>query len=92
MPFFRSVTRELPGNVPYAAKLSLFQTFRATWGTATLSCFSDVEVEFKEAVMELIQEQFSRYSGLISAVKYVFSPPCATRLIVPDSLRSRAGR
>ena len=63
------MTRELPGNVPYAAKLSLLQMFRQTWDTAALACFRDVETDFKETVAGIIMDKLSRYSSLSSAVK-----------------------
>ncbi|KAI0363545.1 hypothetical protein BV20DRAFT_1031177 [Pilatotrama ljubarskyi] len=59
-----SVTRELPGNVPYAAKVSLIQAFQQGWEDTALRCFEEVQAAFKEAVAGFVREEFDRYSNL----------------------------
>ncbi|KAI0698693.1 P-loop containing nucleoside triphosphate hydrolase protein [Earliella scabrosa] len=63
-----SITRELPGNVPYAAKLALLQAFQQSWEKSMLQCFNEVQEMFKVAVAELIRLYFDRYSNLKAIV------------------------
>ncbi|KAI9058586.1 hypothetical protein FKP32DRAFT_1581292 [Trametes sanguinea] len=82
-----SVTRELPGNVPYAAKVSLIQTFQQNWEDAALACFAEVQSTFKDAVADIVRHEFDRYSALKAIVGYV---PCRSTTFL--SLLSRRPR
>ncbi|KAI0759256.1 P-loop containing nucleoside triphosphate hydrolase protein [Trametes elegans] len=75
-----SVTRELPGNVPYSAKLSLIQTFQRGWEDAALECFSDVQTVFKAAVTDMVRADFDGYGnlkGIVGAVAMELIGSCA---------------
>ncbi|KAI1791428.1 P-loop containing nucleoside triphosphate hydrolase protein [Ganoderma leucocontextum] len=77
-----SVTRELPGNVPYAAKLSLFQAFQHFWEVSATSCFDQVQEVFQATLSALLQKHFERYGNLMAIVKPVASElvhQCAER-------------
>ncbi|OSD00780.1 hypothetical protein PYCCODRAFT_1437127 [Trametes coccinea BRFM310] len=63
-----SVTRELPGNVPYSAKVSLIQGFQQNWADAALACFEEVQSTFKDAVADIVRQEFDRYSALKAIV------------------------
>ncbi|KAI0706855.1 P-loop containing nucleoside triphosphate hydrolase protein [Cerioporus squamosus] len=63
-----SITRELPGNVPYAAKLALLQDFQNTWHASASGCFDEVQDAFKESVKSLVHEYFERYNALKTVV------------------------
>ncbi|KAH9854523.1 P-loop containing nucleoside triphosphate hydrolase protein [Lenzites betulinus] len=71
-----SVTRELPGNVPYAAKVSLIQTFQQGWEVIARECFEEVHDIFKDTVADVIHEEFDRYSNLKAIIG-----PVTTELI-----------
>ncbi|KAI0743151.1 P-loop containing nucleoside triphosphate hydrolase protein [Daedaleopsis nitida] len=62
------MTRELPGNVPYAAKLALFQAFQHSWEQSALGCFVEVQDVFKERIAVLVREYFERYANLKAIV------------------------
>ncbi|KAH9937926.1 P-loop containing nucleoside triphosphate hydrolase protein [Epithele typhae] len=66
-----SITRELPGNVPYAAKLRLLERFQETWDDSTLRCFRAVEQEFSKFIVLLVHSHFERYPSLASIIKPV---------------------
>ncbi|KAI0673303.1 P-loop containing nucleoside triphosphate hydrolase protein [Trametes maxima] len=63
-----SVTRELPGNVPYAAKVALIRTFQESWVDTALACFEEVLGVFKDAVADAVREMFERYANLKAIV------------------------
>ncbi|KAI0650981.1 P-loop containing nucleoside triphosphate hydrolase protein [Trametes meyenii] len=63
-----SVTRELPGNVPYAAKVALIRAFQDDWVDTALACFEEVLGMFKDAVAEAVREVFERYANLKAIV------------------------
>ena len=71
-----SITRELPGNVPYAAKLSLFRGFQDSWEGSALSCFERVQEVFQAALSALIQKYFERYGNLMATVRCALSRSC----------------
>ena len=64
---FRAVTRQLPNNVPYAAKQSLIHEFQGGWEDAAMACFAEVHRTFKEVLGGLASRHFDRYSGLKAA-------------------------
>lgn len=74
------MTRELPGNVPYAAKVSLIQTFQQGWEEIAKECFEEVQEIFKDTVADVIHDEFDRYSNLKAIIGYVPIPvsftPC----------------
>lgn len=66
------MTRELPNNIPYPAKVELIRISQSTWEAKSRSCFEGVYKEFNETVMHLIETKFSRYENLKTRVRYVY--------------------
>ncbi|PIL30975.1 transporter [Ganoderma sinense ZZ0214-1] len=62
------ITRELPGNVPYAAKRSLIHNFQQTWETITMSCFEEVQRVTQDVVIKLAHASLDRYGNLKASV------------------------
>jgi len=60
----RSLTRELPFNVPFRAKVSLIEKFSSNWGVFSDSCFEQVH---KAALFELKQFVDSKFSQVGSS-------------------------
>ncbi|OBZ74744.1 Interferon-induced GTP-binding protein Mx1 [Grifola frondosa] len=58
------ISRELPNNVPYAAKVSLIQAFQRSWEQDTLACFDNIHKEFQDVLGELIRSRFDLYGNL----------------------------
>lgn len=64
-----SITRELPGNIPYAAKLTLLQSFQQSWESSAFSAFEAVQEAFQKTLSSLMKKYFERYGNLMSIVK-----------------------
>ena len=71
---FRHVTRELPNNVPYAAKVSLIRDFQKTWEQSALACFDAVQRTIYAFLLAQIEQQFRQYGNLKAVVRYVTPP------------------
>ncbi|KAJ7852494.1 hypothetical protein B0H14DRAFT_2354758, partial [Mycena olivaceomarginata] len=56
--------RELPGDIPPAAKLSLITDFQATWAPSTEICMGHVRDSLTETLLQTTEKIFSRYSIL----------------------------
>jgi hypothetical protein len=66
----RSITRELPGNIPFSAKKSLITAFQQTWLTCAVDCFAKVKHSMLALLMRCIDEKFGRYELLHARLKY----------------------
>ncbi|KAH9932350.1 P-loop containing nucleoside triphosphate hydrolase protein [Fomitopsis serialis] len=64
----RSITRELPNNVPYPAKVALIKDFQSSWGQLCQEVFDNVGKDFQDMLSELMRKKFQRYSLLHSRV------------------------
>ncbi|CCL98324.1 uncharacterized protein FIBRA_00318 [Fibroporia radiculosa] len=64
-----AITRELPNNVPYPAKVSLILDFQGSWENLVQCCFQRVYAEYDATVSVLMTNQFGRYENLIMHVK-----------------------
>ncbi|KAJ6610621.1 P-loop containing nucleoside triphosphate hydrolase protein [Mycena sp. CBHHK59/15] len=60
----KAKTRELPGDVPPAAKAALIADFQETWGHSTQICFDGVKDSLCTLLSQKIQHIFDRYSNL----------------------------
>ncbi|KAJ7185818.1 P-loop containing nucleoside triphosphate hydrolase protein [Mycena filopes] len=60
----KSITRELPGNIPFSAKKSLITAFQQTWLTCAADCFNLVKTSMLALLMRCIGEKFGRYELL----------------------------
>ena len=65
----KSLGKELPGNVPYGAKVSLIQEFQRPWELDSKTCFHEVANAFEGTLLKLIQRRFERYQELRSHVQ-----------------------
>ncbi len=76
LSIFRSLTRELPNNVPFEAKVELINAFQATWHASVMNCFNRVQECTYKVLMKCIEKDFSRYVILQGHLKYAnISPP-----------------
>ena len=64
-----SITRELPGNVPFDTKVSLIASFQKEWPDVKDLCFEEVRGYMLDVLRECIAEKFERYSYLQSRVR-----------------------
>ncbi|KAJ7605171.1 P-loop containing nucleoside triphosphate hydrolase protein [Roridomyces roridus] len=60
----RTRTRELPGDLPPAAKATMIQDFQVTWGRAAEDCFQSVMLSMSDLLSAALELFFSRFSGL----------------------------
>ncbi|CAL1698678.1 unnamed protein product [Somion occarium] len=67
----RSLTRELPNNVPYSAKVALIQHFQTSWKALSARCFEAVHAAFHELLCRLIDSNLSLYAHLEARVRLV---------------------
>ncbi|TFK84004.1 hypothetical protein K466DRAFT_239334 [Polyporus arcularius HHB13444] len=58
------ITRELPNNVPYAAKRSFMRDFQQSWEYHAMTCFERIQEAFKDVLSDIIKEQFARFGHL----------------------------
>ncbi|KAF9053960.1 hypothetical protein BDZ89DRAFT_1056513 [Hymenopellis radicata] len=75
----RSITRELPNNVPFDAKAALILRFQETWPDATAACFSRVETNLARVLFKYTEENFSRYAVLHGHMKTFLTELLARR-------------
>ncbi|KAK4705660.1 hypothetical protein P7C70_g541, partial [Phenoliferia sp. Uapishka_3] len=59
----KAVTRELPYNVPFAAKSKVILTSIASWKQFAIDCLESVRPLVNATVEELIQTHFGRFDG-----------------------------
>ncbi|KAJ7196517.1 P-loop containing nucleoside triphosphate hydrolase protein [Mycena pura] len=64
-----SITRELPGNIPFSAKKSLIVAFQETWLKSAVDCFESVKQSMHALLMRSIEEKFGRYDQLTQRLK-----------------------
>ncbi|KAF7360170.1 hypothetical protein MVEN_00745500 [Mycena venus] len=64
-----SITRELPGNIPFSAKKTLITAFQYTWFTCAGDCFNSVKHSMLALLMRCIDEKFGRYEHLQARLK-----------------------
>ncbi|KII84204.1 hypothetical protein PLICRDRAFT_46578 [Plicaturopsis crispa FD-325 SS-3] len=59
-----SITRELPNNVPFDAKVVLIDEFQSTWENFATVCFDRVRKCMLKTLLECISKYFGGYEGL----------------------------
>ncbi|KAF8145095.1 P-loop containing nucleoside triphosphate hydrolase protein [Mycena galopus ATCC 62051] len=64
-----SITRELPGNIPFSAKKTLITAFQQTWLACAVDCFNAVKQSMLALLMRCIDEKFGRYELLQTRLK-----------------------
>ncbi|KAH7912598.1 P-loop containing nucleoside triphosphate hydrolase protein [Hygrophoropsis aurantiaca] len=60
----KSITRELPDNIPFQSKVSLIDAFQETWGIAAKECAEKVCSSLQTFLLESIKQTFGRYDNL----------------------------
>ncbi|KAJ6582935.1 P-loop containing nucleoside triphosphate hydrolase protein [Mycena vulgaris] len=65
----KSITRELPGNIPFSSKKSLITAFQQSWLTSAAACFDSVKHAMLALLMRCIDEKFGRYELLQTRMK-----------------------
>ncbi|KAJ7108734.1 P-loop containing nucleoside triphosphate hydrolase protein [Mycena epipterygia] len=60
----KSITRELPGNIPFSSKKSLITAFQQTWLKSAADCFDSVKHAMLALLMRCIDDRFGRYELL----------------------------
>ncbi|KAF7326063.1 hypothetical protein MKEN_00457600 [Mycena kentingensis (nom. inval.)] len=85
----KSITRELPGNIPFSAKKSLIVAFQTTWTQHAVVCFDTIRASFMELLGACMDKRFGRYSKLAARMKELLADlvtrihhSCAAFLIV----------
>ncbi|KAI0743150.1 P-loop containing nucleoside triphosphate hydrolase protein [Daedaleopsis nitida] len=69
----RSITRELPHHVPYAARESLIRAFQETWQQHITECFEAVKQNFSQLLQEIVHQHFGRFAALKAAVRSIIA-------------------
>ncbi|KAI0041017.1 hypothetical protein FA95DRAFT_1611344 [Auriscalpium vulgare] len=64
-----SITRELPDNVPFPAKVKLIVAFQKTWPDATAVCFKEIRDQTAEVLMQCVKVHFGRWDLLHSQMR-----------------------
>lgn len=59
--FDRSLTRELPGDVPFGAKVTLMLQFQATWKDLAKTCFSEVRSVMSIVLTKCLEQIIGRF-------------------------------
>ncbi|TCD63212.1 hypothetical protein EIP91_005824 [Steccherinum ochraceum] len=59
-----SLTRELPNNVPYSAKIALIHKTQDSWQLDSHKCLSTVQKSLEKTVTQLVNTHFQRYDTL----------------------------
>ncbi|KIJ68778.1 hypothetical protein HYDPIDRAFT_107023 [Hydnomerulius pinastri MD-312] len=62
----KSVTRELPNNVPFVSKVVLINGFQKHWGAASTKCSEQVRTTLSKFLNESIKQHFARHEALKS--------------------------
>ncbi|KAF9066276.1 P-loop containing nucleoside triphosphate hydrolase protein [Rhodocollybia butyracea] len=65
----RSLTRELPHNVPYEAKTALILQFQTTWPDAVETCFEKVKEITLKILLRNVDVHFGRFNLLRSHIR-----------------------
>ncbi|KAK7693683.1 hypothetical protein QCA50_003253 [Cerrena zonata] len=69
----RLMTRELPFNIPYRAKVVLIERFFAQWDSLCQKCFDTINRGVLEEIERLVQKHFGQYvaSSLLDHVQNI---------------------
>ncbi|KAA1467040.1 hypothetical protein DENSPDRAFT_926310 [Dentipellis sp. KUC8613] len=66
----RSITRELPNNVPFPAKVTLIAQSQGRWPSAADACFTRVERNVLRILLKCVAVKFGRWEYLHSHVRF----------------------
>jgi hypothetical protein len=65
----RSITRELPGKVPFEVNVSLIKAFQSTWELSTNSCLDQVQLSLLKTLHDCVRDTFHPYETLQNHLK-----------------------
>ncbi|KAI0072419.1 hypothetical protein K474DRAFT_398426 [Panus rudis PR-1116 ss-1] len=65
----RSITRELPGNVPYSAKTALIKQCQETWELDSQKCYREVYRALEAALLRMSEKTFGQFDNLKSIMQ-----------------------
>lgn len=71
MSLFRSITRELPGKVPFDVNVALINAFQSTWERSTNTCFDQVQKTLFQILLGCVNDIAHPYDVLHSLLKWV---------------------
>lgn len=60
----KSVTRELPGNVPYQAKVAIIAATQNTWSSSVHACFNSIRASFLKVLLKCVDDNIKQYDLL----------------------------
>ncbi|KAG6811611.1 hypothetical protein H0H92_006626 [Tricholoma furcatifolium] len=69
----RSITRELPNNVPFFAKVDLIAKFQVGWNSSTQVCYNAVRKHVEQMLERQISSTFHRYEHLEGHIRIFVS-------------------
>lgn len=73
------MTRELPGNVPFEAKIALITASQETWKSSVRKCFDRVLEAMVAVLIECVDQRFQRHELLRGRLQYA-PPPLLARV------------
>ena len=85
---YRSITRELPDNIPFQAKVALITSFQSNWESSTKECFDVVREATSKMLFECSAREFRRYPKLHQLVKSVEVDSCVLAYLADTFLDS----
>ncbi|KAF8878222.1 P-loop containing nucleoside triphosphate hydrolase protein [Infundibulicybe gibba] len=69
----RSMTRELPNNVPFNAKVTLITAYQSSWDESMETCFDDVKRYMLSTLNDKIVQQFHAHERLQNHIRSLVS-------------------
>ena len=71
--WYRSISWELPGNIPYEAKTRLINQFTDLWSAPTEKCLTSINDVLDDVIQQLTKTHFGRFRVLQDMISYVTS-------------------
>ncbi|KAF4597337.1 ASTRA complex subunit [Pleurotus pulmonarius] len=69
--YTKSITRQLPGNVPFSTKVALIQKYQDKWSSFVDQCFDKVQTKYAGFLSRLIEQHFVRHASLVQRLKAI---------------------
>ncbi|KDQ60446.1 hypothetical protein JAAARDRAFT_191825 [Jaapia argillacea MUCL 33604] len=65
----KSITRELPDDVPFPCKVALINSYQYSWDKSALECFNRVREDTLKVLLQCVKSKFRRYDVLHNHLK-----------------------
>ncbi|KAJ3710473.1 P-loop containing nucleoside triphosphate hydrolase protein [Lentinula raphanica] len=65
----RSITRELPNNIPFSATVSAIRDFQKGWPQLIKKCFEEIQILTLKLLMDQINQIFGRFLALQTHIR-----------------------